>query len=117
MKNFFITGGAGFISNKIIKRLIDHNKITVYDNFSRDTLTSSDVYNHPNLSIITGDILNYKDLYTAMSSDRFNVVIHAAAIAGINSVIEHPVETMKVNIVGTANVLECCRELDIQDRV
>ncbi len=41
MKKIFITGGAGFIANTIIKRFIDTHKIVVYDNFERDTLSTS----------------------------------------------------------------------------
>ena len=41
-KKIFITGGAGFIANILISRLIDDNKIVVYDNFHRDTLTGNE---------------------------------------------------------------------------
>ena len=40
-KSIFITGGAGFIANEIISRLVDKNKIIIYDNFHRDTFSSS----------------------------------------------------------------------------
>ena len=39
MKTYFITGGAGFIANTLMQRLVDDNRIVVYDNFSRDTLS------------------------------------------------------------------------------
>ena len=39
-KKIFITGG-GFIANALIRQYIDKNKIVVYDNFHRDTLTGS----------------------------------------------------------------------------
>ena len=48
-KKIFITGGAGFIANTLIKKLVESNKITVYDNFHRDTLTGSGYANHPNI--------------------------------------------------------------------
>ena len=57
MKKIFITGGAGFIANTIIKRFIETHEIIVYDNFERDTLSSSGLSNHENLTIIKGDIL------------------------------------------------------------
>ncbi|MDQ3842740.1 MAG: NAD(P)-dependent oxidoreductase, partial [Bacteroidota bacterium] len=40
-KTIFITGGAGFIANTLIGRLVDQNQIIVYDNFHRDTLSRS----------------------------------------------------------------------------
>ena len=117
MKKIFITGGAGFIANTIIKRLIDTYLITVYDNFERDTLSSSGLSEHKNLNIIKGDILDYDKLFVSMSSQVPDIVIHAAAIAGIDTVIKHPVKTMRVNMLGTANVLEVCKQLNIPDRV
>ena len=113
-KNFFITGGAGFISNKIIERLIDNNTITVYDNFSRDTLSKSKYFNHKNIKIIKGDILDFNKLKKSMKGH--DTVIHTAAIAGIDTVIKNPVKTMQVNMIGTANTLESARINNIKDR-
>ncbi len=56
-KTIFITGGAGFIANTLIKHYISDNKIVVYDNFHRDTLSGSDVAKHSNLKIVKGDVL------------------------------------------------------------
>ncbi len=103
-KNIFITGGAGFIANTLIQKLIDNNKIVVYDNFHRDTITGSGLANHPNITIIKGDVLDYNLLQESMKG--CNVVVHAAAIAGIDTVVKNPVKTMRVNMLGTANVLE-----------
>ena len=58
----FITGGAGFIANKIIAKTITENEIIVYDNFHRDTLTMSKYANHNNMKIIKGDVLDKKKL-------------------------------------------------------
>ena len=57
-KKIFITGGAGFIANTLIRQLIEKNSITVYDNFHRDTLTGSGLSDHKNISIVKGDVLN-----------------------------------------------------------
>ena len=45
-----------------------------------------------------------------------DIVIHAAAIAGIDTVIKSPTKTMRVNMIGTANVLEVARHHHIVDR-
>lgn len=106
-KTIFITGGAGFIANTLIKYYVENNKIVVYDNFHRDTLTKSGLSNHPNIEIITGDVLDFQLLTESMSGA--NVVVHAAGIAGIDTVIKNPVTTMRVNMIGTANALEAAR--------
>lgn len=113
-KNIFITGGAGFIANTLIQRLIEKNNITVYDNFHRDTLTGSGYSNHPNLTVIKGDVLDFDLLSSSMKGA--NVVIHAAGIAGIDTVIKNPVSTMRVNMIGTANALEAARINEVSER-
>ena len=113
-KKIFITGGAGFIANTLIKHYIAHNKIVVYDNFHRDTLSSSDVAKHPNLTIVKGDVLDLPALTQAMKGS--DVVIHAAGIAGIDTVIKNPVRTMQVNMIGTANALQAALDNGIKER-
>jgi len=113
-KNIFITGGAGFIANTLIKHYIEQNKITVYDNFHRDTLTSSGLGNHPNLTIVKGDVLDLPLLTASMKGA--DIVVHAAGIAGIDTVIKNPVKTMQVNMIGTANALQAAQENNIKER-
>lgn len=113
-KKIFITGGAGFIANTLIKNLIENNKITAYDNFHRDTLSSSGFAEHRNLSIVKGDVLD-ADLLTE-SMEGADLVIHAAGIAGIDTAIKNPVKTMQVNMIGTANALEAAKINNIKDR-
>lgn len=113
-KTIFITGGAGFIANTLIKHYIDKNKIIVYDNFHRDTLTTSEVSKHHNLSIVKGDVLDMELLKTSMKGA--DIVIHAAGIAGIDTVLKSPTRTMQVNMIGTANALEAAKINGIRDR-
>ena len=103
-KNIFITGGAGFIANNLIKSLVARNKITVWDNFTRDTLSLSKIANFNNINIVEGDVLDQEGLLVAMTGHE--IVIHTAAIAGIDSVTKSSVNTMKVNLVGSLNALE-----------
>ena len=113
-KRIFITGGAGFIANTLLANILDNNKVTVYDNYHRDTLTNSSFAKHPNLSIIKGDVLDYN--YVCSSMKGTDIVVHAAAIAGIDTVIKRPTHTMRVNMLGTANTLEAARINNISDR-
>lgn len=113
-KTIFITGGAGFIANTLIKHYIATNKIVVYDNFHRDTLSTSEVADHQNLKVIKGDVLDYDFLKESMKGA--DIVVHAAGIAGIDTVIKDPVRTMRVNMLGTSNALEAARENGVTDR-
>lgn len=113
-KTIFITGGAGFIANRLISKLVDDNKIIVYDNFHRDTLSKSKYFKHKNIKIINGDVLDFEKLKQSMKGS--SIVIHAAAIAGIDTVIKSPTLTMRVNMIGTANVLEAAQINKVKDR-
>lgn len=107
-KKIFITGGAGFISSMLISRLADQNEIVVYDNYTRNTLKDSPYANHPNVRQIQGDVLDYPALKAAMAGAQ--LVVHAAAIAGIESTLRNPVTTMRVNMIGSANAMEAAQE-------
>lgn len=113
-KKIFITGGAGFIANKLIERVITNNQIIVYDNFIRDTLSKSKFCKHKNIKIIRGDVLDYDNLKKSMEGS--DIVVHAAAIAGIDTVIKKPTNTMRVNMIGTANTLEAAQQNKVEDR-
>lgn len=105
----FITGGAGFIGTQIAQRLITNNTITIYDSFLRDSLSGSVLEHHPNLNVIRGDVLDYDHLRSAMEDHDY--IIHAAAIAGIDASVRAPVNTMTVNMIGTANILRAAQSL------
>jgi len=113
-KNIFITGGAGFISNRLIRELVDDNEITIFDNFSRDTFSGSELANHPNIKVIKGSVLDFEHLKESMRGA--DIVVHAAAIAGIDTVIKSPTTTMQVNMIGTANALEAAKQNKVSGR-
>jgi len=113
-KAIFITGGAGFIGSTLVGRLVDRNRITVYDDFRRDALTGKPYAAHKNLSIVRGDVLDGPALASAMAGAQ--IVVHCAAIAGIDTVARQPTETMRVNVLGSANALSAAAALDGLER-
>lgn len=114
-KTIFITGGAGFIGSTLVGRLVERNKVVAYDNLSRNSMKDKPYKDHRNLQLIQGDILDYERLAKAMTGA--DVIVHCAAIAGIDTVIKSPVMTMRVNMIGSANVLEAASQLDRCERV
>ena len=99
-----ITGGAGFIGSALAAELVDDNTVTILDNFHRDAISGSALADHPNLKVMRGDVLDRHTVDRAMSQATH--VVHLAAIAGVDTVLKRPTLTMRVNIIGSYNVLE-----------
>ncbi|NLY92704.1 MAG: NAD-dependent epimerase/dehydratase family protein [Myxococcales bacterium] len=101
-----ITGGAGFIGTALARRLLPHNRVRILDNFRRDALSASGLAEHPNLDLVRGDVRDRDVVQRAV--EGVDYVVHMASLAGVDTVLEHPVETMEVAIEGTMNVLRAC---------
>lgn len=113
-KRIFITGGAGFIGSSLAERLIEDNEVVLYDNFSRDSLSKKSFYGHKNLKVVTGDVRDGRKLSKAMQGA--DMIVHLAAIAGVDTVLSHKLETMKTNVIGTYSVLEAAQKLKKLER-
>jgi UDP-glucose 4-epimerase len=103
-KRIVITGGAGFIATTLARELVERNEIVAIDNLHRDALSGSELTDHPNFSFHQGDVLDGA-LMRELAAGATHIV-HCAAIAGVETVLESPVRTMRVNVIGTYNVLE-----------
>ena len=114
-KTIFVTGGAGFIGTSLVERLVEENRMVVFDNLARDALSRSPHFGHSNLEVRVGDVLDLEGLRAAMAGA--DIVVHCAGIAGIDTVIKSPTRTMQVNMIGSANVLQVASELPHCERV
>jgi UDP-glucose 4-epimerase len=103
-KRIFITGGAGFIGTTLARRLVDANEVIALDNLHRDALTGTELAEHPNFRFHQADVLD-TDAVSELARGATHIV-HCAAIAGVDTVLESPVRTMRVNLIGTYNALE-----------
>jgi UDP-glucose 4-epimerase len=115
-KTIFLTGGAGFIGATLIGELVDRNKIVVFDSLQRDSLRGKSFRDHPNLTLIQGDVLDAEHLQDSMLGADPHLVIHLAAIAGIETVLKSPTSTMRVNLVGTVNALAAAHKAQRLER-
>ena len=103
-KRILVTGGAGFIGTTLARRLVDANEVIAVDNLHRDALSGTDLEAHPNFRFVEGDVLDLARLTELMAGCTH--VVHAAGIAGVDTVVANPVLTMRVNVIGTYNALE-----------
>jgi nucleoside-diphosphate-sugar epimerase len=99
-----LTGGAGFIGTTLTRRLVDENEIVVLDNLHRDAMGATELAGHANLTFVQADVLDADAVRETLRGATH--IVHLAAIAGVDTVLESPVRTMRVNMIGTYNVLE-----------
>tara|TARA_B100001996_G_scaffold263132_1_gene205237 strand:+ start:4262 stop:5203 length:942 start_codon:yes stop_codon:yes gene_type:complete len=106
-----VTGGAGFIGSNLVDRLLDRGDlVVVIDNESANT--HDEVYWNPNAINVKGDITDFTFLKNACTNA--DCIYHMAADISIQYSIENPIPSYKNNVIGTLNVLEVARELDIR---
>ena len=123
MKDFYylVTGGAGFIGSHLVERLLnDQMKVVVLDNL--DSFYDPEIkrtnlipfYQNTNFQFIEGDIRDKKLLREIFHRWEIKAVVHLAARAGVRTSIEQPLLYEQINVQGTLNLLEICREQSLK---
>lgn len=107
-QTLLLTGGAGFIGTALCRRLLPDNKVRVLDNLRRNGLDAAGLADHENLELVVGDVRDPEVVDRA--TEGVDYVVHMASIAGVDTVMKHPVTTMDVSLRGTMNVLESARK-------
>jgi UDP-N-acetylglucosamine 4-epimerase len=109
-KAILITGGAGFIGSNLCDYFLSKGyKVVCLDNFAtghRHNL--KDFINHPNFSLIEGDIRNAIDCATAVKGVDY--VLHQAALGSVPRSINDPATTNDVNVSGFLNMLVAAKD-------
>ncbi|MCE1163958.1 MAG: NAD-dependent epimerase/dehydratase family protein [Bacteroidetes bacterium] len=104
-KRILLTGGGGFIGSRLAELFSGDNEILIYDIFARDSLKYKKI-NKKNVKIVKGDITDFPTLKKAAEDFKPQYALHLAAIAGVDTVINNPVKTMDVNVIGTFNFVK-----------
>ena len=114
-----ITGAAGFIGFSLAGRLLERGDSVVgIDNMNDyyPTVLKRARLGRllcPAFRFIEMDIADRKALPELFASEHFDCVVNLAAQAGVRYSIENPWAYVDSNIVGFANVLECCRHYPV----
>lgn len=97
-----VTGGSGFLGSHVADALTAAgHDVTIFD-------LRPSPYAQASQTVVTGDIADEDAVTGAMKG--CDVVYHMAALADINEAMEKPADTVRVNIMGTLNVLEAARQ-------
>ena len=107
-----VTGGAGFIGRWTVKYLLKEK----YDVYVLDNLSNGEEKNiaefkqHPYFKgFVRGDILQRDLLRVIFEEENFDICFHLASTISVQESLDNPLETFKVNIKGTFNMLEEAR--------
>ncbi len=121
MKNFLVTGGAGFIGSHLVDRLLatGAENVTVIDDFNDfydPSIKHDNIQDHlkdSRYNIHQVDIRDRTALGKTFAVNNFDCVVHLAARAGVRPSLSEPQLYTETNINGTLNLLELARQHNI----
>ena len=101
---YLITGGSGFIGSHLAESLIARgDEVVIIDNQSTGSITNLKNIDSK-VELIDGDILDKALLEKYVFESDY--VVHLAAALGVLNIVNKPLQSLKINIQGTENVLE-----------
>ncbi|MDD5503736.1 MAG: NAD(P)-dependent oxidoreductase [Candidatus Omnitrophica bacterium] len=104
--NVLVTGGSGFLGSHIADALTEAgHHVAIFDK-------KKSAFIKPGQDMIVGDILHPQELSQAMKN--MDAVFHLAALADVDEACDNAPDTMKINIIGTTNVLEAARQNNVR---
>lgn len=120
LKNYLVTGGAGFIGSHLVENLLRKgHKVVCLDNFNdyydpavkRSNIKEAS--QNSNFILVEGDILDRRLLDNLFIDCSFDIIIHLAARAGVRPSLVDPLLYEQVNVRGTINLLDQARNANI----
>jgi UDP-glucuronate 4-epimerase len=116
-----VTGGAGFIGSNLCDCLLElKNEVICIDNLNdyyspeQKEKNIKHNLNNKNFEFCERDIEDKEALAKIFQENKFDVVVHLAARAGVRPSLENPEIYFNTNVRGTLNILELCRENKIK---
>ena len=106
--------GAGLIGTHLSKSLIDKEEILIVLDISPQLEAIGTVLDLNKIKIIYHDILDFEFIVKIVKDNEVKCIIHTTANPLLNvGAQEDPLNSIKINTIGTANILEASRKLDV----
>jgi UDP-glucuronate 4-epimerase len=119
-KRIVLTGGAGFIGSHLAAALLRRGMqvtiIDILDNFYSPIWKKSnleDISRVGKFEFVQVDICDVENVRKALATAQPEALIHLAARAGVRPSIQQPLLYEQVNVAGTINLLEICRQVQV----
>src|SRR2546422_1101292 len=109
---YLVTGGAGFIGSNTVDELVSrgHSVVVLDDLSSGKEDNLAEIRNK--ITFIKGSVTDIEVVRKAMHEAEY--VLHLAARTSVPRSVKDPIETNKINIDGTLNVLVAAKELKVK---
>src|SRR5258706_978558 len=117
-KVVLVTGGTGSFGKQFLQTVLAQDAPRKLIVFSRDELKQYDMrqqfseQTYPCLRYFIGDVRDRDRLYRAM--DGVDIVIHAAALKQVPTAEYNPIEVIKTNVLGAANIIDAAIDRNVQ---
>ena len=118
---YFITGAAGFVGYHLAKNLLEKkhevlgfDAVTSYYDVSLKNRRIENLNKYPNFFFEKKKLEDKKALSLTVSKFNPDIVFHLAAQAGVRYSLENPTAYINSNIIGTFNLLEILKEIEIK---
>ncbi len=116
--NIIVTGGAGFIGSNFVFHMLDKYpdyRIVCVDalTYAGNLSTLEPVMENPNFRFVKLDICDRKGVYQLFEEEHPDIVVNFAAESHVDRSIENPEIFLQTNIIGTAVLMDACREYGI----
>jgi UDP-glucuronate 4-epimerase len=119
-RKVMVTGAAGFIGFHLSRLLLDQgitvvgvDSMTTYYDVSLKHARLAAISDHPQFHNEILDICDAQSLDRFVDVERPDVIVHLAAQAGVRYSLENPRSYIDTNVVGTFNIMECARRLQV----
>jgi UDP-glucuronate decarboxylase len=115
LMKILITGGAGNVGASLADYLTNNesNEVIIFDNLLTGSLSKLPSKEKSNWKFIKGDVNNYRDISSVMTSNIFDYVFHYAAVVGVQRTTDNPKMVLD-DIDGIKNVLDLAKNTGVK---
>ncbi len=115
-KKVFVTGGAGFLGSFLSEELVKRGaRITIFDRFSQGRSRIRHLENHPQVTVIQGDLMEYDKVVEHMKGSE--LIFHLSSNTDIPAGLKDTMVDIRDGVLATRNILEAMRATGVRKMI